>query len=44
MGHNERRTLANLPQGERVLVDSNIRIFASTSRGIIYEKKIQCFG
>ena len=24
MGHNERRTLANLPPGERVLVDSNI--------------------
>lgn len=24
MGHNEKRTLANLPQGERILVDSNI--------------------
>ncbi len=24
MGHNERRTLANLPPGERVLVDSII--------------------
>jgi hypothetical protein len=24
MGNNEKRTLANLPQGERILVDSNI--------------------
>ena len=24
MGHNEKRTLANLPPGERILVDSNI--------------------
>jgi predicted RNase H-like HicB family nuclease len=33
-------TLDNLPPGERVLVDSNIRIFASTSRVIIHKKNV----
>lgn len=44
MGHNEKRILANLPQGERILVDSNIltyHLLDYPTYGPICEKFLQ---